>query len=295
MSVHNFIVTSHGLSATNWFSKSINMHPEVMCVHGNEKNLFDKAHIKNDEGISISQKNSTQNHGDESIQQHFSSLSEVRTAKSYGSVHYYRLRDHNLQAGFNSRELNFNIANLVRNPVNLVNSSAAHYLNTLSSGNLNMHAEVFDTAVKQSQIYCQLATMYKLKMLDPYFLSFMAACMTLTMLCHEHNLIDNCPHIPMEKLVTDQKYYSEVFSFLTGIEPSESYINQVFSQNAINQHANKRVESAEEQYGAWQEWQKMAFYSVWDAVNKQGGISKQYTKLGYDFSFLTTSPSTILL
>ncbi len=34
-----FLVTSYGLSASNWFANALNMHPEITCTHS-EENLL---------------------------------------------------------------------------------------------------------------------------------------------------------------------------------------------------------------------------------------------------------------
>ena len=87
----------------------------------------------------------------------------------------------------------------------------------------------------------------------------------------------------MEKLVSEPEYYKTTFEFLTQLEPTQEYLDEVFKEGSINKHVSNKAKSPEEQYNLWNDWQREAFITFFNL----SGIGDKYAKEGYDFSFLT--------
>ena len=279
----NFIITCHGWSASKWFAAALNLHNNILCVHSVGELMGEtRSHTKEEEA-KLSKQGKTIGRYDKSLDEHFENLHKKGKAIAYGSVHRYRLRDLPKlgKVGFKT---SFQIVNLIRHPVNLVNSGMGQFIN-LAKVDPHARYEILSFFKNEAKYYEYLGHKYGLDLCDWSVMSFLAACSHMFVLVHDLCCVKGVANVQMEKITTDRQYFSDVVSLLTkkSVHINDEYLDIVFSTSAINQHKkNKPILKPEQQYLEWDEWQKEAFAYFM----QKSKIADFYTQLGYNFTFV---------
>lgn len=280
-----YMVTSHGWSASKWLAAALNKHPEVTCVHSVGAVLPDEEEAEYEDQLhaELADMGATLGRQNQSLKEHFDSIVAKQYRLAIGSVHRYRLRD--LPRLLNGGETyEFQLANLVRHPVTLVNSGQGEFttLAELSEETRNEIRMFFDN---QRPYYLALKEKYDLDLEDWSVLSFLAAAQHQFVLVHDQTCVKGVANIPMEKVTAEPEYFGSVLAALSKnrIKPDANYINSVFDMGNVNRHtSDRKIVTPQERYESWDEWKREAFRYFM----KQSGIDSVYSQVGYDFSFV---------
>ena len=293
----NIIITCHGWSASNWTAHALNSNTNLLCTHSarnvpaGDKNLHSNENLKKhinslQKGYSIRQSRSLDTIYDE--------IESYGKTNVYASVHVIRMRDLPIiHSEFGVSYRDFNIANVVRNPIDLVWSGYGQFKD-LFRYDINELHWTSGKVVKQSLEFVNyIGEKYKLFIGDFEVLAFLGACAVLESLKFDFDAYSKVKNIDklnfigtyqMEELTTNPDYYSRFFDELDLKQyNSKKYLESVFNTGKINQHKhdNKKI-TAEERYNEFLPWQKEVFNHFFKLHN----LRSSYEEMGYDLSFL---------
>lgn len=293
-----FIVTSHGWSASNWLAFAINLHSEIICTHSarnmiaSEKNMNSDHHLKNEldrlhQGYLLRQNRSLDDGYDE--------IERYGNAKSYGSVHVYRMRDLPvLYEKFGPPKRSFQVMNLIRHPVSLVWSGYGQFKQLLRYDLNELHWTVGKVLHFARSFVFDLAKRYDLYIGDSENLSFLCAAAVLSSLRLDFDAdakiralpgIDFHGHIKMEDVTTRKKDFAKALNTLCPDHKAcdPGYLENVFATGVVNAHKNDpNKHDAQLRYSRFTDWQKEAFNHFLNLFQ----LRNNYEKIGYDLSFL---------
>lgn len=298
MSTKNFIVTSHGWSASNWTAHSLNLNNDVTCTHSARNVLANDVEIQSNQNLkqNINQLQtgyvSRQNR---SLDELYDQIENLGETEAYGSVHVLRLRDLPvINLAFGEPNRNFKIANIVRHPVDLVWSGYGQFKD-LFRYDINELYWTTGKVVKQALNFANfLGDKYKLNIGDYDVLGFLGACAVLESLKKDIDALDQLSfpkkldfqgNFKMEA-ITNSKVEFNQFCDSLGLEKfvNEAYLNKVFETGLVNKHRHDSVKlMPAERYSQFTEWQKEAFLYFFEMHN----IRESYESFGYSFDFLT--------
>ncbi|MBO6657188.1 MAG: hypothetical protein JJ934_09845 [Pseudomonadales bacterium] len=280
-----FMVTSHGWSASKWLAAALNKHPEVTCVHSVGSVLPDEKESEYEDELhaDLADMGATLGRQNQSLKEHFDSIVEKQDRRIIGSVHRYRLRDlpRLLQGG---ETYPFQLANLIRHPVTLVNSGQGEFT-TLAEMSDETRKEIQTFFENQRQYYLDLQRKYDLDLEDWSVLSFLAAAQHQFVLVHDQTCVKGVANVCMERVTTEPELFRSMIEALSKktLVADDDYINGVFNMGNVNRHTNDRkITTPEERFELWNDWQREAYKHFME----QSGIDTVYSQVGYDFSFV---------
>ncbi|MEZ4781128.1 MAG: hypothetical protein R2816_06015 [Flavobacteriaceae bacterium] len=214
----NFIVTSHGWSASNWTAHALNLNENILCTHSarnelaSDKNLQSNINLKNN--IDQLQKGYAQRQ-ERSLDTIYDEIEKKGIAKSYGSVHVLRLRDLPIiYEKFGSSKRNFILVNIVRNPVDLAWSGYGQFKDLFRYDINELHWTTGKIVRQALEFSNYISSKYNLYMGDFENLAFIGACAVFESLkfdldaYHKVNYMENIKFkgtIRMEDLTSKKK------------------------------------------------------------------------------------------
>jgi len=262
--MRNFIVASHGQTATKWFAKALDLHPQINCSHGyyypplaandprsempvaEQRRVTEERFFKRPEGLSL--------------EEYFNELDELGRGQQAdlpvfnGSVHCFT-------AAMMFNQLRTDRAdglvwmNMVRHPIDRINSVVAHWTNILVDDE-RFRKHLFECDLLRCRHLIELISEYH----DVDFGTVQNALFIVALLQLQdiHNDLKACldHHVPIivqERLVSDRSYFRDIAVHLTRdeIEISKDYLDRIFAMPKINTH---QLGSRE-----WVEWEKYGF------------------------------------
>lgn len=302
-----FIVTSHGWSASHWLAYNLNRHPKITCLHSSAALIAD-VDEPYDPRLILEQ-------GD--FRSIFNQIEELRQgyrdrktrapidlyreaekfhpADMVGSVHTFRLRDlPNLQGQLLPTERPLRIANLLRHPVNLVNSGFGQFSLSLRL-DLNelmwVAKRIVDAGLPAFEGISARHGIYPGD-IDP--LCFLAACVTLRGLAEDFAARDTLVQdgavnylgtIRKEDVTRDPEVLATWIERLNGspLPTAETYFQDVYADGKRNVHNHQdQQEDPREIFFQWSKWQQEVFSYCIDHYN----LRPLYTAEGYDLTML---------
>ncbi|MBU2878011.1 hypothetical protein [Aliiglaciecola lipolytica] len=298
MSKH-FIVTSHGWSASNWVAHSLNLNEKILCTHSARNALANDAQIHNRDNFIKNLSNFHEgylNRQESSLDGFYQYIESLGNSDYYGSVHLLRLRDIPiLYRKYGPPSRNFKIANLVRNPVDLVWSGYGQ-LQDLFLFDINELYWTLDKIISEGKNFTySLIEKYQINIGEYKYLAFIGACAILSSIkkdCDAYELIDrNKTNIDfigtftMESITQERESFKQMLSKLTDNSAltSVDYLDKVFGEGEINRHKkdSKKITSRE-RYNSFEPWQKDTFNYFF----KKFDLRSKYESFGYDFSYI---------
>ncbi len=283
-----FIVTCHGWSGSLWFAHAMNLHEKIICTHSAMNKLASMEAYDEEKTVKV-RKLARDQREDISMLDLFLEIRNNGRADAYGCVHTLRLRD--VPSMLTRNRIPCQFMNLVRHPVNLVNSGFGQ-IDEMSSYDVFVMIDICDSLRNEMDFFIELAELYELNLCDQQVKSFLCACYHMMHLAQDLNTSPDIEmdFIKMETLTQDRGYYTSIIDKLTrkSIEMDDDYLDRVFQSGEIHKHRKGQKKlTAVEQYKVWEPWQQHAF----SFLIEKSGIEKQYRKLGYDFSFLDRAVS----
>lgn len=291
----NFIVTCHGWSASNWIAHSLNLNKVITCAHSarvahaNDKDL--QSH-KNLRQVIDKLQNGYKQRTHRSLDELNQSIFDMENNEHIGSVHVLRMRDiPQIIDSFGTPSTNFDLVNVVRNPIDLVWSGYGQFTD-LFLFDINELAWTSTKVVNQALDFANyIARKYNLNIGQIENLSFFGACAVLESLKKDFTSIDlvkdqnniNLKGIfKMEDLTTSRDSFHNLLETLN-IESkyiTNEYLDSVFSSGKINEHKNdKKKISGIDRYNSFSDWQKEVFNHFVELHD----IKSTYSDYGYKF------------
>ncbi|WP_097070961.1 hypothetical protein [Rhodobacter maris] len=302
-----FIVTSHGWSASHWLAHNLNRHPKIVCLHSSAALLADQ-HEPYDLTELLARKDFTRI---------FAMLARFRAgydarailrpadlylpfeaqgdARLIGSVHTFRLRDlPGLAADLTRLNRKLRIVNLIRHPVNLVNSGAGQFELSFRLDLNELHwitRRIADTGLA---VFERIAARHGLYPGDLEVLSFFGACVTLRGLAADFAARDTlleqgvaafAGSVRQEDVTRDPETFRALLDRLGGgvIDSSDAYLDSVFADSKRNIHnARPRPTEPAALFADWAPWQQEAFAFCLDIF----GLRPLYQAEGYDLEMV---------
>lgn len=281
-----FLVTCFGNSASTWYGKTLNMHPDIVCSHGpveptigleyeREQTPEETANAIPYAAKFLSRK----------ISETFQEIVDYEPgAKVYGSVQGYRIGQvANISKKYPDESLELQCVNLVRHPVNWVMSTAANFIRQTEVSLLMRH-ELLNAAKSQYSLYTDWAKQADKDPLSWDNLAFFAACLYMHTLMNDFDIANklNVPFILKEEITTDPDKFKEATAFVTAnkIDISDEFVDQAMGAGVVNSHQQKPSLTPKEQWQRWDEHQRHLFTQMANSAR----IKPAYEKLGYDFN-----------
>lgn len=298
---HNFIITSHGWSGSNWVANSFNLHPDIICTHSAINILPDEKVIHEDGGL---KKNIQRFHKGYvnrvqlTINEAYQEIRGFGKAKHYGSVHLFRLRDMPSQIK-RSTPLNsdYSVLNLVRNPVSLVWSGCGQFKSLFRFDLNELHWTLGKLLSSDKDFVFEMGDKYDLMLGDNEILSFICAARVLESLhldlkgeieLESMEIPDSIRflgHVKMEEITSRDFDFRKLFTTLgfSDLEVTPEYLAAVYGSGKLNRHKKERKDlTVRDLYHSFSPWQKEVFLHFFNKYN----LKDPYTKMGYDLSFL---------
>lgn len=296
--MNQFIITSHGWSGSNWLSHVLNAHPTITCTHSARNILANDINMQSNKEL---KQNIHQLHKGYVSRQNVSlddiylQIEKMSKTLFYGSVHVLRQRDIPvIFEKFGKPKREFNVINLVRNPIDLVWSGYGQFKD-LFKYDIN---ELFWTLKKiidnSKEFVHDIGNKYNINIGETENLAFIGAASVLLSLKKDADAetkIRSLPNIKylspvqMEQLTTDKKYFKDFLSKITNnkIIIEDSYIENVFKTGKINKHKkdNKKL-TPKERYCQFNDWQKEIFKYYLSKFE----LKEYFENMDYSLSFL---------
>jgi hypothetical protein len=275
-----FLVTSHGWSGSTWLATVLNRHPDIICTHS-VGSIDPEATNRNQ--VDLARQGLTTGRTDMTLEEHFASIESTGEARAYGSVHRYRLRDLPGLSQEGSFDFPFQLANLIRHPVNLVASGHGEFT-TLAEVDPYTRFEILQFFMHEHEYYEFLKEKYSLDLTHWGTMAFLAATLHMFVLVHDAACVDGVMHLPMERLTRDPDFLRQVVAGLTSgaVVLDDEFLDGAVDLGPVNSHRSGPSLDAADQFEAWEEWQREAF----SHFMVKSEIDVLYAGYGYDFSFV---------
>ncbi len=279
--MRNFIVASHGQTATAWFAEMLDMHPRINCSHG----YYHPTLFATDPRFKAlpgpeRRRVTVERFFKLSLNDYLAELNKAGRRPwpwqrpFNGSVHCFTagMMFHHLKS---HRPPGLVWMNMIRNPVQRVNSVAAHWRTLLESDALARDHLLNIDFPAARHIADPVSARYDVDFSDAANAMFVTALLQLQ---HINIDLERCiqediPVITAERLVSDRAYFAEIVGRLTrgAIPITSGYLDQVFAAPRTNRH---RSPGAQE---TWADWQWHAYQVVMDERTR--GL---YRSFGYE-------------
>lgn len=295
----NFIITSHGWSASNWVAHALNLHKDITCTHSARNELANDINLQSNKNLKKHINDLHQgylNRQSVPIQVSYEKIYSLSESMIYGSVHLYRLRDLPVIAKkFKEPDEKFNVMNLVRNPIDLVWSGYGQFKDLFRYDINELYWTTGKVLASGKEFVFDLADRYELNLGDFDILGFIGACAVLGSIrkdldaleaINDIGFVNYIGAIKMEDITSRPEILRSIISTLSSskIEVDEDYIKAVYSTGAINKHKHDdKKKSPKERYNSLTSWQK----EVLNYYLEKFKIAEPYRQF-YDLSFLPT-------
>lgn len=298
-----FLITSHGASASSWTAAGLNAHPQFFCVHGTHlgeggpDDVLNPEQIRREHGAAgllekmQSIRSGARTREEITLDAQFAHIEARSTMPNCGMVHTYRLRDLPRLPPYEGPAVS--VYNLVRHPVDLVNS-AQHLFTHLLQIDLNelqwTARHLFEQKLDLIEGIC---AKHDILPGDLKVLSFFAALRALDGLEADLKAMDWVKDRPeynwrgtvaFETVTADPLELATIGEALGGA-PGPAYPAEIAALPVLNRHVGTEVPlTTEQKWDAWQDWQREAF-QIWF---EQLDLSAKYSEFGYQFDVLKT-------
>ena len=293
----NFIVASNVWSVSYFATNAFNLNKDVLCFHSarveiaNDENLQSNENLK--DNINQLQKGCV-NRQNRSLDDLYDEIYLKMESKAYGSFDFLRMRYLPVVfRKYKSTIRNFNIANVVRHPVNLVWSGFGQFKD-LFRYEINELYWISEKVVDKALLFCnQIGAKYNLNLGDFENLAFFGAFDVLGSLMKNLNAYRkvkkqenlNFSGTFQMEILTSKVYCFKGFYDKLGILNlvSDDYLEDVFKTGFVNKHkqdSNKL--SSEERFNSFLPWQKGVFVHFLDLHQ----LEMDYKLLDYNFDFI---------
>ncbi|AXQ95761.1 hypothetical protein D0Z66_18740 [Cereibacter sphaeroides] len=302
-----FIVTSHGWSASHWLAHNLSRHPRVACVHssaalpGDRDEPYDVSELlarKDFATIFAMLAQFRAGYGARGVMRPadlYRPMEAQGDARLIGSVHTFRLRDlPGMVSDLSPPDRNLRIVNLIRHPVNLVNSGAGQFELTFRL-DLNELQWITRRIVETGlETFERIAARHQLFPGDPEVLSFFGACVTLKGLAADfaardallgHGLAGYAGSLRQEDVTREPAVFRDLVHRLGdgAVGCPSAYLDLVFADSRRNVHnARRRPTDPSALFADWAPWQQEAFAFCLDTF----GLRAPYEAEGYDLSMV---------
>ena len=298
-----FVITCHGWSGSNWLAHILNQHPDIICTHSARCILPEAKDVNSDEEL---KRNIQDLHTgylsrtELSLEEAYRNIESHGKASSYGSVHYYRLRDLPYQSEkFGNWDSPIPVINIIRDPVAVILSGSGHF-QTLFTYDLNEFSWSLNRFLRTNQDrWRQLVSEKDVEVGRLGNLSFLCACAVSESL-HKDMAVDTCSlnrkhfdfrgHVRIEDLFHSDESLRDLISAISPeVEVGEPYLKAVRDAGVINAHAkDEREAPIADRFAALESWkQEMLHYYL-----SHFGLIAFYESLGYTFDYLGSLPES---
>lgn len=289
----NFIITSHGWSASNWLAYVLNKNEFIIASHS-AANLLDEKLSNNIKNKLKDFHDGYKNRQNRPIDESYDFIEDLGLADYYGSVHLYRLRDLPVQyEKFGNTKRKFNVINLIRNPIDLVWSGYGQFKDLFKT-DINELYWTTGKVLEDKKFIYYLNDKYDLLVGEYENLAFIGAARVLGSLKLDLDAIKQIKNIPfinylgeikMEEVTTKPEVLKDLILKLTNheIEVSKEYLNEIYKIGQINKHKqDSKNLTPKERFESLKDWQKetLIYYL------KKYDIIEEYQKYGYYFDYL---------
>ncbi len=271
-----FIMQSIGRSGTQWFSKTINQHPDVYCAHGPDLNPFSNE-SPNQRFIRIHEE--TSKFINVNVDEYFDMMEQNIKKKCLGTVHSFDT----LQVYGNSYSLrrNYHLSSMIRNPIHRIESFISRNRKEIQLDNRCFYGywKKFEECKNLLNHVRHLV-----KHVDFYnpdnFLYVLAAYRTISN--DEFMSYQNINIYQFERMTSELDYFLLMTNEISGRSLSihSDFIKSVETSSPVDQITRKT--SAYDKFMSWPEW-KQVFFSK---LLAQRDILNFYRKMGYDLCYV---------
>lgn len=281
---NEFVIASHGQTATLWLAAALNANKSIFCTHGYNYPPVATQIAEISIADQVARDNLTaERFWQLSLNEFMNELRANTNLPVIGNVHAFIYRRiHSLtRFRFRLRSRKITIMNMVRHPVTRVESMVRCWTNSDPDRQVIPFVE-HDFEHRSFHIRKQIENKYSLDHTQDYK-KFVVALLAIEDITKDILLAytRGNRNIQFEKITTNLDYFSDV---VTELLPEkyvvQSEIEDMFSKTPkLNQHnKTNNPQTPEYIYNCWSDWQKEAF----DFVIKSSGLDKIYTKLGYE-------------
>ncbi len=299
-----FLITSMGCAATRWLAATLNRHPEIVCSGGAGELSEVMAYGKRPDGEQVDRiAEFLLNHyarpdaRPKSVDEMFDELETYRKTDYYGNVHRETMASfHHLISRIPVKR-KLKIANLIRHPIprteakfnnerfNDASSAKARELCHLQYlGRAEAHRPFIDL------LHARIGPFEEIKERYLFVNSLIDTVGGLTDFARYSSPYE-IPHVRMEDLKSKPECFRSLVRYLTSgrLIVSADYLDMVYSADNLNRERFRTDHLAlipprtpEEQWEAWEDWQRRAFQAAVEMYRFQEAFMAQ----GYDFAFM---------
>lgn len=265
-----FLITSHGHTATTWLALVLSSHPEIGCSHHTYS-------------LQPPKKLKPSLHAPISLVNYFAELkSQAKPQfKAIGNIHGFVYSEIQQQL---KKMPNLTVVNMIRHPISRIESARSNWLKTKKALDI-ANAEFYQESLRYAEL---VNKKYKLD-----FKSNINAYMFLKALSQQDQVYTDMRlakenkilQIKYEEITKDPALLGKLINYITHGKVQVSYpmLKILISKPAQNTNNVKKL-TEQQVYATWPEWQKYAFYLH---LSKNGRFDNNiYTNLGYDLSFI---------
>ncbi|WP_018249182.1 hypothetical protein [Orenia marismortui] len=290
---NNFIIASHGWSASNWLAYVLNQHEDIIASHSAANLINEK--LSNDIKEKLKEfHDGYKNRHNIPIDKSYDYIENYGNAISYGSVHLYRLRDLPVQYNrFKVSKRMYNVVNLIRNPISLVWSGFGQFKDLFKT-DINELYWTLGKVLEDKDFIYYICEKYKLAPGKYENLAFFGAARVLGSLKLDIDACKNIYKIPfinymgevkMEEITQNPKVLTQLIERVTDnkVKVTQEYLDNVYRVGKINKHKMDNKEfDPRERFESLERWKKetLIYYL------KKFNIIQSYEKLGYNLSFV---------
>jgi len=288
-----FCVTANGPAATRWLSFVIASNPAVFVAHGSYplNSVVDGSFQEEKEMLQLPINSDAVTRGRLAEKQvKRTPLKELYSLykedfpkyKTHGNVHSFVL--HELHAKEGLRELNLNIYNLIRHPINYIASHTQLVMDADSyAPELRLHYELFFTKQFMKDFSNFNTDFSEFDIGDTHLLGHLLSCYTIKRQQVDLNLYKGeIKNLRMEDLVSNSLILKDTCEKITGQLYDEDEVAKFISYGSLNQHRKSKRQSTENIYNNWSQQKK----DIFNYILSPEDLSI-YKENDYDLSFLS--------
>ncbi len=293
-----FLVACHGWSASNWLAHALNLNPEVVCSHSARNVVAEDPHQLDGDRLREQIRGFHRGYvarQDEPLRDLVANIPLSEGIRARGSVHLMRLRDLPVQNDrFGDPGGVFQVANLVRHPVDLVWSGCGQFRDLFRYDINELYWTLHKVLTSAKDFVLDLGHRYDLNLGEFENLAFVGACSVLGSLRRDLDAEPRLADIPwvrwvgevrMEDVTRDPAALSDLLGRLTNgqLVSDPAWLDAVYRVGEVNRHRTtaERLTPAA-RFAALEDWQREVLVHYLDLYE----IPEAYAAKGYDFSFL---------